>query len=100
LIDARPADHRAQEDSVRLHWTGAGAAMAAIAGDAPINLTRESNGGLAVELEFRIDAAPTADVSLLMQCSGKVRRRLPGRQRVQGGAGWPVVTPRHSAALL
>jgi beta-glucosidase len=24
LIDARPADHRAQEDPVRLHWTGAG----------------------------------------------------------------------------
>jgi beta-glucosidase len=59
--------------------------MAAIAGDAPINLTRESNGGLAVELEFRIDAAPTADVSLLMQCRGQSARRLSGRQRVPGG---------------
>lgn len=79
LIDARPADHHAQEDSVRLHWTGAGPAMAAIAGDTPVNLTRESNGGLAVELEFRIDAAPTADVSLLMQCSGE-----------KCGGGFPV----------
>lgn len=68
LIDARPADHRAQEDSVRLHWTGAGPAMAAIVGDAPINLTRESNGELAIEMEFRVDAAPTADVNLIMQC--------------------------------
>lgn len=56
LIDARPADHRVQEDSVRLHWTGAGAAMAAIAREAPVNLTRESNSGLAIEMEFRVDA--------------------------------------------
>jgi beta-glucosidase len=100
LIDARPADHRAQEDSVRLHWTGAGPAMAAIAGDAPINLTRESNGGLAVELEFRIDAAPTADVSLMMQCSGQKCGGGFPVGNVFGGAGRPVVKPRHSAALL
>ncbi|WP_447761229.1 glycoside hydrolase family 3 N-terminal domain-containing protein [Sphingopyxis panaciterrae] len=68
LIDARPADRMAQEDSVRLRWTGAGHAIAAIAQDAPTDLSRQANGDLALELEFRVNAAPTADVSLSMRC--------------------------------
>lgn len=68
LIDARPADRTAQEDSVRIRWTGKGNAVAAIVQDAPVDLTRESNGELALELEFRVNAAPSAEVALVMGC--------------------------------
>jgi hypothetical protein len=82
-MPARPITARKRIGAAALD--GRWPAMAAIAGDAPINLTRESNGEFAVELEFRIDAAPTADVSLMMQCRGQSARRLSGRQRVPGG---------------
>ncbi|MEP6784584.1 MAG: exo 1,3/1,4-beta-D-glucan glucohydrolase [Sphingomonadales bacterium] len=68
LIDVRAADRVAQEDSIRLRWTGAGHAVAAIAQDTPADFARQSNGDLALEIEFKVNAAPTADVSLLMGC--------------------------------
>ncbi|CDO36053.1 exo 1,3/1,4-beta-D-glucan glucohydrolase [Novosphingobium sp. KN65.2] len=68
LIEARAVDRTAQEDSVRLNWTGAGKAIAAIVQDEPVDLSREANGELALELEFKVNSAPTADVSLLMTC--------------------------------
>jgi beta-glucosidase len=79
LIDARPADRAAQEDSVRLRWTGAGHGIAAIAGDAPADLSRQTNGDLALELDFRVNAAPTADVSLLMGCGTNCAGGFPIR---------------------
>ena len=77
LIDARPADRTAQEDSVRLRWTGAGHAVAAIAQDTPTDLSRQTNGDLALELEFKVNAAPTADVSLLMGCGASCAGGFP-----------------------
>ena len=68
LIDARAADRTAQEDSVRLRWTGAGHAVAAIVQDASVDLSRQTNGDLALELELKVNTAPSADVSLLMGC--------------------------------
>lgn len=77
LIDARPADRRAQEDSVRLRWTGAGHAVAAIIEDMPADLSRQTNGDLALELELKVNAAPTADVNLLMACGADCVGGLP-----------------------
>ncbi len=68
LISAQAVDRAAQEDSVRLRWTGAARAAAAIVEDVPIDLSREANGDLALELEFLVHEAPTADVELLMGC--------------------------------
>lgn len=68
LIEARPADRTSQEDSVRLRWTGTGHAVATIAQDTPSDLTRETNGDLALEIDLKVNAAPTADVRLLMGC--------------------------------
>jgi beta-glucosidase len=79
LIDARPADRAAQEDSVRLRWTGAGHAVAAITGDGPADLSRQTNGDLALELDFRVNAAPTSDVSLLMGCGPNCAGGFPIR---------------------
>lgn len=79
LIDARAADRTAQEDSVRLHWTGAGHAVAAIVEDAPVDLSRQTNGDLALELELKVNAAPSAEVSLLMGCGANCAGGFPVR---------------------
>ena len=79
LIEARPADRAAQEDSVRLRWTGAGHAAATIAQDTPADLTRQTNGDLALELEIKVNAAPSADVSLLMGCGTNCAGGIPVR---------------------
>jgi len=63
LIAAHPADRSAQEDSVRIVWTGHGVATAALAGD-PVDLTREANGDVAVVVDLKVDGAPTAPVML------------------------------------
>ena len=63
LIGQRPADRAAQEDSVRLTWTGRAAATAAFVG-APVDLSREANGDVALVAELRVDVAPTAPVTL------------------------------------
>ena len=79
LIVASAADRTAQEDSVRLRWMGAGRAVAAIAGDAPADFSRQANGDLALELELKVNAAPTADVSLLMGCGANCSGGFPIR---------------------
>ncbi len=79
LIEMRGADRAAQEDSVRLRWTGAGPAVAAIVQDTPADLSRQSNGDLALELELRVDAPPSADVSLIMGCGSRCAGGFPLR---------------------
>ena len=79
LIEARGADRAAQEDSVRLRWTGAGQAVAAIVQDAPADLSRQSNGDLALELDLRVDTPPSADVSLIMGCGSRCAGGFPLR---------------------
>ncbi|WP_299309539.1 exo 1,3/1,4-beta-D-glucan glucohydrolase [uncultured Croceicoccus sp.] len=68
LITIERADRNAQEDSVRLRFTGKGRAAAAIVQDSPADLTRQTNGDLALELQFRVNSAPTEDVTLMMTC--------------------------------
>ncbi len=76
LITARGADRRAQEDSVRLAWTGRGKAVAAIVDSAPADLMRETNGALAVQIDLKVDGAPsravTAGVACGERCAGEV----------------------------
>ena len=63
LIARAPADRRAQEDSVRLTWVGRGRATAALVG-APVDLTREVNGDVALIVAVKVTAGPTAPVTL------------------------------------
>ena len=63
LIAAHPADRTAQEDSVRIVWTGRGKASAALAG-APVDLTREANGDVAVVIDLKVEGTPTAPVTI------------------------------------
>ncbi|MES2057065.1 MAG: glycoside hydrolase family 3 N-terminal domain-containing protein [Pseudomonadota bacterium] len=79
LIVARPADRAAQEDSVRIGWSGQGNAIAAIVQDQSVDLTRQSNGDLALELELKVNVPPTAEVSLMMRCGANCLGGFPIR---------------------
>jgi beta-glucosidase len=57
-------DRRAQEDSLRLDWSGAAPASAVIEQAMPIDLTRETNGQLSLLIDYRVRAKPTAPVTL------------------------------------
>lgn len=57
-----------QEAGRRFTWGGSAAGSVGIAGNAPIDLTRQANGDLSLYLEYRLDAKPTAPVHLSMQC--------------------------------
>ena len=88
LITAQGADRNAQEDAVRLRWSGSGRAAVAIAQESGMDLTRQANGGLALELEFKVDKAPTADVNLLMTCGEECGGGFP--VRVVSGTQWCI----------
>ncbi len=61
-------DRQAQEDSVRLAFTGAG--ELAVQQAQPIDLSRESNGQLSLILDYRVTRAPTGTVTLGMAAAG------------------------------
>lgn len=95
LVSARTADRTAQEDSVRLTWTGRGLGAAVIAQDEPVDLTRESNGDLALRLELKVDAAPSGPVHLGMRSASGVSRPLdvgPRLRAIAATRGWQSLT--------
>ena len=63
FVSRRTADRRSQEDSVRLTWAGKGGATVALAGE-PTDLSREANGDVALLVDLRVDAGPSASVAL------------------------------------
>ena len=77
LISARGADRNAQEDSVRIAWTGKGLATATIARREPIDLTRESNGDLVLSVQYRVERAPTAPVTIALDCGADCTGEQP-----------------------
>lgn len=95
LISARAADRTAQEDSVRLSWTGQGLAAVAIAQDEPFDLTRESNGDLALRIELKVDKEPSAPVRLGMRSSAGMSRPIDVGLQLRAiavGRGWQSLT--------
>lgn len=62
-LSVRAVDRNAQEDSKRFAWTGKGPATVALTGEA-VDLTREANGDVAIVIDMKVDAAPTAPVTL------------------------------------
>lgn len=60
-------DRRAQEDARLFSWDGTGGAVAQITAAQPLDISRESNGELSLVVEYRVDAKPTAPVTLGME---------------------------------
>jgi len=69
-------DHKAQEDGRRLTWTGSKPASWLLVASKPLDVTRESNGDVQLQLTLRRDSAVTAPVWLGVGCgdgcSGRV----------------------------
>ena len=69
-------DHKAQEDGRRLTWTGSKPASWLLVASKPIDVTRESNGDVQLQLTLRRDSAVIAPVWLRVGCgdgcSGRV----------------------------
>jgi beta-glucosidase len=65
LVRAFAIDRNRQEDARRFIWLGGGSATVALAGNAPLDLSRETNGAVAVEIDYRIDALGEGSVKLL-----------------------------------
>lgn len=65
-------DHRRQEDARRLRWKGSAPAWAELRRETPLDLSREANGDVVLELGLKVDAAPAGPVSLsLVSASGE-----------------------------
>lgn len=73
-LAAVAVDHKAQEDAIRLTWSGKSPARALLVSDKPMDLLRETNGDVMLMLTLRPDATHTGPVSLgvgcTQQCSG------------------------------
>ena len=67
-LTASAVDHRAQEDSVRLTWSGGAAARAVLLSDKAIDVARESNGDVMLVLAMRPDAPAGGEVTVGMDC--------------------------------
>jgi beta-glucosidase len=61
-------DKTKQEDSRRLRWSGTGQSSAEITGATAIDLTRQSNGQMALGFDYRVEEAPGAAVTVGMGC--------------------------------
>jgi len=61
-------DRTKQEDSRRLRWSGTGHSTAEITGATAIDLTRQTNGQLSLGFDYRVEDAPSAEVTLGMAC--------------------------------
>ncbi len=66
-------DLAAQEDARRISWSGGRPSSVGLAGPSSIDLQREANGQLSLAFDYRVDKAPTADVSIQMECGAGCR---------------------------
>jgi beta-glucosidase len=61
-------DRAAQEDSRRAVWTGTAPATLAVKSEAAMDISREANGELSLEIDMKVDDAPTMPVILSQEC--------------------------------
>lgn len=91
-------DRHAQEDARLATWSGASPATFAIQRSTPVDLQRETNGQLSLVFDYRVDAAPSGDVKLAVECNGgKCRSELPIEEQLRKA---PLGQWRQSKILL
>ena len=77
VLTVTTIDHAAQEDARLASWSGAGAATLALQGATPIDLQREANGQLSIAFNYRVDAAPSENAELAIECGEQCRGAFP-----------------------
>jgi beta-glucosidase len=84
-------DRLAQEDSVRLVFSGAGELTLQKA--QPLDLSREANGQLSLILDYRVTQAPTGTVTLGMAGGRSATVPIAGALRAAGGDWAQLAVP-------
>ncbi|MFT4179628.1 MAG: exo 1,3/1,4-beta-D-glucan glucohydrolase [Thermomonas sp.] len=69
-------DHLAQEDARRLQWSGTAPATASLLSATPLDLVRESNGDLQLQLTLRRNGNATAPLWLGVTCGNGCAARV------------------------
>ena len=69
-------DRAAQEDTIVMRWSGEQRAWFVIGGT-PVDWTRQSNGDMALQVDYRWDAAPDGEVRMGMACGADCDATYP-----------------------
>ena len=90
----RSIDRRAQEDARSFRWSGRAPATLAITANPPLDLSRETTGQLSLTVEYRLDAPPTAAVTLDVGCGAGCGASVPiaGLLRAAPIGEWRTLT--------
>ncbi len=95
-IKSAAVDRNRQEDSRQFLWSGAGDASIAIAGNASVDLSRETNGALAVEIDYRVDAIGMGPVKLITYNQGLkpagTGLEITAQIKAAEGKGWQTLS--------
>ena len=91
------ADHLKQEDTLTATWSGKGFAALSLSG-APIDLSRQTNGDMALRLALKIDEAPSGPVTLEAHCGASCRGTVDLTEALRAGQGngWTTIDVRLS----
>jgi beta-glucosidase len=65
-VTIRNIDRRRQEDTRLISFSGAGEQSVRLAASQPLDISRETNAQLSLQIEYRVQQGPTADVRLGM----------------------------------
>jgi len=86
-------DHKVQEDARRLQWSGTAPATLALVAATPLDVTRESNGDVQLQLTLRRDSAPTAPLWVGVGCGEGCAARIDLRPTLAAlpAGNWTVV---------
>jgi len=75
-ILAQARDYQQQEDSLLLEFGGQGRAVFALENDGSVDLSRQMNGDMALEIEYRVVQQDSTRVGLGMSCGEDCNARL------------------------
>ena len=76
-IRVSAVDHKAQEDALRMQWSGSAPASVFLLAESPLDLSRESNGDVMLVLTLRPESVPAGDITLGMTCGAGCSAKLP-----------------------
>jgi beta-glucosidase len=95
-LRAFAVDRNRQEDSQRFLWLGSGPATVGLAGTTPLDLSRETNGAVAVEVDYRVDAMGDGAVRLVGYNEGLkpagIGLDVTAKFKAAQGKGWQTMS--------
>ena len=86
-ISVESADYLAQEDSIIVNWLGQGRFL--MEGE-PVDLERQSNGDMAIQIDYRVLSANLQRASIKLGCENQCKSPLDVTKTLQekAGDGW------------